>query len=93
MINHPLYRLAIRHPLLSAARYASVVVASLLFALPTTAQESADPLPLPLNEVRMFTQALDHIRRAYVEEIDDETLLEYSIHALGPRPTFCVYGG
>ena len=82
MINHPLYRLAIRHPLLSAARYASVVVASLLFALPTTAQESADPLPLPLNEVRMFTQALDHIRRAYVEEIDDETLLEYAIQGM-----------
>lgn len=82
MINHPLYRFAIRHPLLSAARYASVVVASLLFALPTTAQESADPLPLPLNEVRMFTQALDHIRRAYVEEIDDETLLEYAIQGM-----------
>ena len=82
MIKHPLYRLAIRHPLLSAARFASVVVASLLFALPTTAQESADPLPLPLNEVRMFTQALDHIRRAYVEEIDDETLLEYAIQGM-----------
>ena len=82
MIKHPLYRLAIRHPLLSAARYASVVVASLIFALPTTAQESADPLPLPLNEVRMFTQALDHIRRAYVEEIDDETLLEYAIQGM-----------
>lgn len=82
MIKHPLYRLAIRHPLLSAARYASVVVAPLIFALPTTAQESADPLPLPLNEVRMFTQALDHIRRAYVEEIDDETLLEYAIQGM-----------
>ena len=82
MINHPLYRPAIRRPLLSAVRYASVVVASLLFALPTTAQESADSLPLPLNEVRMFTQALDHIRRAYVEEIDDETLLEYAIQGM-----------
>ena len=82
MIKHPLYRPAIRHPLLSAALSASVVVASLLFALPTTAQESADPLPLPLNEVRMFTQALDHIRRAYVEEIDDETLLEYAIQGM-----------
>jgi len=81
MINHQLYRQAIRDPLLSAARYASVF-ASLLFALPTTAQENADPLPLPLNEVRMFTQALDHIRRAYVEEIDDETLLEYAIQGM-----------
>ncbi len=82
MINHPFYRPAIRNSLLFAARYVSVVVASLLFALPTAAQESADTLPLPLNEVRMFTQALDHIRRAYVEEIDDETLLEYAIQGM-----------
>jgi carboxyl-terminal processing protease len=82
MINHPFYRPAIRNSLLFAARYVSVSVASLLFALPTAAQESADTLPLPLNEVRMFTQALDHIRRAYVEEIDDETLLEYAIQGM-----------
>ncbi|MDA0805763.1 MAG: S41 family peptidase [Proteobacteria bacterium] len=82
MINHPFYRPAIRRSLLFAARYVSVSVASLLFALPTAAQESADTLPLPLNEVRMFTQALDHIRRAYVEEIDDETLLEYAIQGM-----------
>ena len=82
MINHPFYRPAIRNSLLFAARYVSVSVASLLFALPTAAQESADTLPLPLNEVRMFTQALDNIRRAYVEEIDDETLLEYAIQGM-----------
>ena len=46
------------------------------------AQEDAATLPLPLNEVRMFTQALDHIRRSYVEDIDDETLLEYAIEGM-----------
>lgn len=47
------------------------------------AQEGdAAALPLPLNEVRMFTQALDQIRRSYVEDIDDETLLEYAIQGM-----------
>ena len=44
------------------------------------AQEQA--LPLPLNEVRMFTEALDRIRMSYVEEIDDRTLLENAIRGM-----------
>lgn len=39
-------------------------------------------LPLPLDEVRMFTEALESIRRAYVEEIDDRTLLEFAIRGM-----------
>lgn len=39
-------------------------------------------LPLPIDEVRMFTQAMERIRRAYVEEIDDRTLLEYAIRGM-----------
>ncbi len=39
-------------------------------------------LPLPIEEVRMFTEALERIRRAYVEEIDDRTLLEYAIKGM-----------
>lgn len=42
----------------------------------------AEVLPLPINEVRMFTEALDRIRRAYVEEIDDKTLLENAIKGM-----------
>ncbi len=38
--------------------------------------------PLPLNEVRMFTEALDRIRMSYVEEVDDHTLLEYAIRGM-----------
>lgn len=41
-----------------------------------------EPLPLPLEEVRIFTQALDRIRAAYVEEIDDKTLLEHAIKGM-----------
>jgi carboxyl-terminal processing protease len=38
--------------------------------------------PLPLDEVRMFTEALDRIRMSYVEEIDDKTLLENAIRGM-----------
>lgn len=46
------------------------------------AQDLAQPLPLPLEEVRMFTEALDRIRASYVEEIDDQTLLESAIQGM-----------
>ena len=50
---------------------------------PVTAQAPRQQaLPLPLNEVRMFTEALDRIRLSYVEEINDRTLLEHAIRGM-----------
>ena len=37
---------------------------------------------LPLKELRAFADAFNHIRRSYVEEIDDKTLLEYAISGM-----------
>ncbi len=58
----------------------------------TSAQTPQQTLPLPLNEVRMFTEALDRIRLSYVEEIDDKTLLENAIRGmlsgLDPHSTY-----
>ena len=83
MINHQIPSPANRRSPFSAVRFVTTAVATSLFlTLPATAQENEGSLPLPLNEVRMFAQALDHIRRAYVEEIDDETLLEYAIQGM-----------
>jgi len=42
---------------------------------PATGQESR----LPLDELQLFAQIFDQVRRAYVEEIDDRTLLEKAI--------------
>lgn len=42
----------------------------------------AKELPLPLDEVRIFAQVLNQIRNAYVEEIDDKTLLENAIKGM-----------
>lgn len=50
-------------------------------AAPNTATAAQD-LPLPLDEVRIFAQVLNQIRNAYVEEIDDKTLLENAIKGM-----------
>ena len=55
----------------------------MLSAAPLSGQaQQSELLPLPLDEVRMFTEALDRIRMAYVEEIDDKTLLENAIRGM-----------
>jgi len=47
------------------------------------ADESAgQDLLLPLDEVRIFTEVLNRIRSAYVEPIDDKTLLENAIKGM-----------
>jgi carboxyl-terminal processing protease len=56
-------------------------------AAPVTAVAPAnapapEELPLPLDEVRIFAQVLNQIRNAYVEEIDDKTLLENAIKGM-----------
>ncbi len=59
----------------------SLVLVSQLFT-PLSVHAQQETLPLPLNEVRMFTEALDRIRMSYVEEIDDKTLLENAIRGM-----------
>lgn len=58
------------------------LVLGLVTPLQLSAQDLQETLPLPLNEVRMFTEALDRIRMSYVEEIDDKTLLENAIRGM-----------
>lgn len=58
----------------------AVFCALLTFAEGVLAQDNA--LPLPLDDVRLFTEALDRIRMSYVEEIDDRTLLENAIRGM-----------
>lgn len=37
---------------------------------------------LPLDELRTFTRAYDHVRTSYVEEVSDSKMLEYAIKGL-----------
>lgn len=49
---------------------------------PVHAQESEAPAPLPLDELRTFAEVLERIRSAYVEPVDDVTLLENAIRGM-----------
>jgi len=54
-------------------------------ATPTVKAENSDAKSisvLPLEDLRVFTKAYDHIRSAYIDEIDDRTLLEYAIRGM-----------
>ncbi len=48
------------------------------------AEKATEELPprLPLNELRVFAEVFDRISDAYVEEIDDRTLLENAIKGM-----------
>ncbi|MFL0810064.1 MAG: S41 family peptidase [Agarilytica sp.] len=46
------------------------------------APESKSVSVLPLEDLRVFTRAYEHIRKSYVKEIDDRTLLEYAIRGM-----------
>lgn len=64
-------------------RLSTALALCVLNAAPLYGQaQQSELLPLPLDEVRMFTEALDRIRMAYVEEIDDKTLLENAIRGM-----------
>ncbi|MBM7061080.1 S41 family peptidase [Pseudomonas sp. UL073] len=60
-------------PLAHAAQPASAAPA------PAVAKDKA---PLPLDELRTFAEVLDRVKAAYVEPLDDKTLLENAIKGM-----------
>ena len=48
----------------------------------TPAAYAQDKAPLPLDELRTFAEVLERIKTAYVEPIDDKTLLENAIKGM-----------
>ena len=68
----------------NSRRFISLALLGIFFcSTEVGAQENQGPvLPLPLEEVRIFTEALDRIRMSYVEEVDDKTLLENAIKGM-----------
>ena len=53
-----------------------------IFAAHSAIVNAQQQLPLPLEEVRMFTDALDQIRSSYVEDVNDQDLLESAIRGM-----------
>ena len=66
-------------PLKKSLALLGLVICHTLTAHANEASESVSKAPLPLEDLRQFTQVYDHIRNAYVEEVDDETLLKNAI--------------
>ena len=59
------------------------VVPALLFSSLLWAQDAPEAEgDLPLNELRMFVEVMERIKTAYVEPIDDKTLLENAIKGM-----------
>ncbi|MFT4613097.1 MAG: carboxyl-terminal processing protease [Bacteroidia bacterium] len=60
----------------------SLVACALLLTLPGSAMAIEEEGLLPLDELRTFADVYNQIRKGYVEEIDDSTLLEYAIQGM-----------
>ncbi|SDS97326.1 S41 family peptidase [Pseudomonas oryzae] len=73
---------------LSALALSLALLGAAPLAVAAAADEEASPAPaaakasLPLNELRTFAEVLDRIKTAYVEPIDDKTLLENAIKGM-----------
>ncbi|MFK0086081.1 S41 family peptidase [Pseudomonas sp. NPDC090755] len=51
-------------------------------AIPATTVSASTKAPLPLDELRTFAEVMDRIKAAYVEPVDDKTLLENAIKGM-----------
>src|SRR5690606_14833302 len=68
---------------MTAVRNLSIACLTLVLgAIPAQAQDREAAAPLPLNELRTFTEVLERIRTSYVEPVDDATLLENAIRGM-----------
>ncbi|HCN64026.1 MAG TPA: S41 family peptidase [Pseudomonas sp.] len=68
-----------------ALTIALVIGSPLVFAAQPVAQPAAAAsakAPLPLEELRTFAEVMDRIKAAYVEPVDDKTLLENAIKGM-----------
>lgn len=65
-------------------RQAVKMLPAVLFSSLLWAQDSPQPAEgdLPLNELRTFVEVMERIKMAYVEPIDDKTLLENAIKGM-----------
>jgi carboxyl-terminal processing protease len=56
--------------------------AEIITPAPANATAPAAKAPLPLEELRTFAEVLDRVKAAYVEPVDDKTLLENAIKGM-----------
>ncbi len=71
--------MALRLPLLT---FVALLCWSPLGMTAAPAETPGGKSVLPLEDLRVFTKAYEHIRNAYIHEIDDKTLLEHAIRGM-----------
>ncbi|CAH0992891.1 hypothetical protein SIN8267_03029 [Sinobacterium norvegicum] len=72
-----------QHLIKTAALSAVLLSTPLALADDTTSTEpTPPPAQLPLEELRIFADVFNQIRQAYVEEVDDKTLLENAVKGM-----------
>ena len=59
---------------------AALALAVPAMAAPSTTEPGADALPL--EEIQTFAEVFEHIKRAYVEDVDDRTLLRNAMRGM-----------
>ncbi|WAH58461.1 S41 family peptidase [Pseudomonas silvicola] len=69
-------------PLARAAEPARLAATTTTAPAPATAPVDSSKAPLPLDELRTFAEVMDRIKAAYVEPVDDKTLLENAIKGM-----------
>lgn len=67
---------------MTAVRRLSVAGLVLVLSMLSVQAQEREAAPLPLNELRTFTEVLERIRTSYVEQVDDATLLESAIRGM-----------
>jgi carboxyl-terminal processing protease len=81
VLGAPLARAA--EPVAPSAPAASPKSTGAVISQPVPAKAPVvDKAPLPLEELRTFAEVLDRIKAAYVEPVDDKTLLENAIKGM-----------
>jgi carboxyl-terminal processing protease len=71
--------MALRLPLLT---FAALLCWSPMGMTAAPAATPGSTSVLPLEDLRVFTKAYEHIRNSYIHEIDDKTLLEHAIRGM-----------
>ncbi|EIK96809.1 carboxyl-terminal protease [Pseudomonas sp. M47T1] len=69
-------------PLARAAEPAHLAATTTTAPAPAAAAADPSKAPLPLDELRTFAEVMDRIKAAYVEPVDDKTLLENAIKGM-----------
>ncbi|WP_108126451.1 S41 family peptidase [Saccharospirillum mangrovi] len=69
----------IRSPWLTAL---TALIVGISIGIASSVQAERNQTRLPVDDVRMLSQVLDRIKQAYVEEIDDSTLIESAIEGM-----------